>query len=174
MVFLYAYRVGRVPLFYFVRIHAQLSLKDRLTRIIEPLIRFRRLELVDVVFSKGSGRGVLKVTIDQDLGVSIDDCTAVSREISALLDVEDIVPGSYALEVSSPGLDRPLKSLEDFMRFSGRLAKVTMAEQVGDKKFLVGRILRVEGENVVLECGGDLTIAVPFNNIKKARLEVEF
>jgi len=151
-----------------------LSLKDRLTKVIEPLIRFRRLELVDVVFSKGSGRGLLKVIIDHDHGVGIDDCTAVSREISALLDVEDIVPGSYALEVSSPGLDRPLKSLEDFMRFSGRLAKVTMAEQVDDKKFLVGRILRVEGESVVLECDGDLTIAVPFNNIKKARLEVEF
>lgn len=151
-----------------------MSLKDRLTKVIEPLIRFRRLELVDVVFSKGSGRGLLKVIIDHDHGVGIDDCTAVSREISALLDVEDIVPGSYALEVSSPGLDRPLKSLEDFMRFSGRLAKVTMAEQVDDKKFLVGRILRVEGESVVLECDGDLTIAVPFNNIKKARLEVEF
>jgi len=151
-----------------------LSLKDRLTGLIEPIIRFRGLELVDLTFSKGSGRAVLKVIIDQDLGVSIDDCTAVSREISALLDVEDIVPGSYALEVSSPGLDRPLKSLEDFMRFSGRLAKVTMVEPVDGKKFIVGRVLKVAGGDVVLECDGDVTVAVPFNNIKKARLEVEF
>ncbi len=151
-----------------------MSLTERITDIIEPVIRFRKLELVDVVFFKGSSRGVLKVTIDHDLGVGIDDCTAVSREISALLDVEDIVPGSYALEVSSPGLDRPLKSLEDFMRFAGKVAKVTMAEPVSDKRSIVGRILRVEGESVVLESDGDIAIAVPFNKIKKARLEVEF
>ncbi len=151
-----------------------MSLTERITDIIEPVIRFRKLELVEVVFSKGSSRGVLKVIIDHDLGVGIDDCTAVSREISALLDVEDIVPGSYALEVSSPGLDRPLKSLEDFMRFAGKLAKVTMFEPVSDKRSLIGRILRVEGESVVLESDGDITIAVPFNKIKKARLEVEF
>lgn len=151
-----------------------MSLIERITDIIEPVIRFRKLELVEIVFSKGSSRGVLKVIIDHDLGVGIDDCTAVSREISALLDVEDIVPGSYALEVSSPGLDRPLKSLEDFMRFAGKLAKVTMAEPVSDKRSLVGRILRVEGESVVLESDGDIAITVPFNKIKKARLEVEF
>jgi len=157
-----------------MRIYVQLSLIERITDIIEPVIRFRKLELVEIVFSKGSSRGVLKVIIDHDLGVGIDDCTAVSREISALLDVEDIVPGSYALEVSSPGLDRPLKSLEDFMRFAGKLAKVTMAEPVSDKRSLVGRILRVEGESVVLESDGDIAITVPFNKIKKARLEVEF
>ena len=153
---------------------AELSLKDRLIELIEPVLRIRQFELVDMIFSRGSGQGLLRVTIDSDLGVSVGDCATVSREISALLDVEDIVPGTYALEVSSPGLDRPLKRLEDFMRFSGRLAKVTLAKRVNDKKIFVGRILRVEDENIVLECDGAPTIIIPFNNIKKARLEVEF
>ena len=153
---------------------SEMAIEDSLRDLIEPVLRFRRMELVELSFAMGSGRGVLKVIIDQEGGVSVEDCASVSREISALLDVEDAVVGSYTLEVSSPGLDRPLKELEDFLRFAGRLAKVTFSEPVDGRKFVIGRILRVDGEEVVLDAGDGRTVVVAFGNIRKARLEVEF
>lgn len=152
----------------------EIVLQDRLRDLIEPVLRFRRMELVELTFSGGSGGGLLKVIIDQELGVSVEDCAAVSREISALLDVEDAVAGSYTLEVSSPGLDRPLKGLQDFLRFAGRLARVTFLEPVDGRKFIIGRILRVDGQDVVLDAGEGRTVVVAYGNIRKARLEVEF
>lgn len=149
-------------------------LEDRLRDLIEPVLRFRRMDLVELSFAGGSRGGILKVIIDQEGGISIEDCASVSREVSALLDVEDAVPGSYTLEVSSPGLDRPLKGLQDFLRFAGRLAKVTFMEPVDGRTFIIGRILRVDGEDVVLDAGEGRTVVVAYGNIKKARLEVEF
>ena len=151
-------------------------IEEKLREVVEAAIRFERFELVDLTFSKGSGRGLLRIVIDREgTGVSVEDCANISRELSAILDVEDVIPGSYVLEVSSPGLDRPLRNPGEYLRFAGRLAKVTLEKPLEDKRaVLVGRIVRVEGDRVVLEDGKDRTVSVAFADIKKARLEVEF
>jgi len=149
-------------------------LEERLIELVEPILRFRRLELVELTFQRGSGRGRLRIVIDEEKGVSVEECAEVSREVSALLDVEDVVPGSYVLEVSSPGLDRPLRRKEDFLRFAGRLARVTLAEPRGGQGLLIGRIRRVEGDDVVLETEGGELVTLPYAGIRRARLEVEY
>lgn len=140
----------------------------------ESILRFERFELVELSFGRGSGRGLLKLVIDREDGVSVEDCATISRELSAVLDVEDLIPGSYTLEVSSPGLDRPLMSLSDFLRFAGRLAKVTLEEAMDNQKVFIGRIMRVEDGNIILDVAGKGTVTIPYQNVKKARLEVEF
>jgi len=149
-------------------------LEHKLRELTESILRFEQFELVDLSFSRGSGGGLLRIVMDRDGGVSVEDCAMVSRELSAVLDVEDLIPGRYILEVSSPGLDRPLKGLADFMKFGGRLAKVTLHEAVDGQKVLTGRIMRVEGENVLLDLPGKGTLTLRYSNVKKARLEVEF
>jgi len=149
-------------------------LEKKLMELAESILRFERFELVELSFGRGSGRGLLKLVIDREDGVSVEDCATISRELSAVLDVEDLIPGSYTLEVSSPGLDRPLMSLSDFLRFAGRLAKVTLEEAMDNQKVFIGRIMRVEDGNVILDVAGKGTVTIPYQNVKKARLEVEF
>jgi len=131
------------------------------------------VELVDVQLL-GSGPGqILRVTIDREGGVSLEDCQRVSRELEALLDVEDPIPGRYTLEVSSPGLDRPLKKREDFVKYRGRKARVVLRSAIDDRSFLVGRIAGVEGDDVLLDTGRK-KVRIPLADIKSSRLEIEF
>lgn len=136
------------------------------------------VELDDVELPGQVGRMIVRVTIDSDDGIGISDCEEVSRQLEALLDVEDPIPGSYTLEVSSPGLDRPLRKKKDFERFTGRLARVVTKEKIDNKTFFVGRISGIDGESVLLLLKGkagvaDRVIEVPFDKISKARLEIE-
>ena len=125
---------------------------------------------------------VLRVQIDRlgpaataEESVSVEDCALVSRDLSAVLDVEDIVPTAYTLEVSSPGLDRPLRRTDDYRRFAGRRAKVVMREAVDGQTFFKGRLGGTEGESDVLIDGDDgRRHRVPFGIIIRANLEVEF
>ncbi len=132
------------------------------------------VELVDVELLGQIGRMIVRVTIDSDKGIGIKDCEGVSRQLESLLDVEDPIPGSYTLEVTSPGLDRPLRSLEDFSRFKGRLARVVTREPIENQTFFVGRIETVEGETVGLSLEGGKEVKIPYEFISKARLEIEF
>ncbi len=101
-----------------------------LHKMIEPGIRALGYELVDVEYAPVSGRNLLRIYIDRPKGITVDDCTVVSRQVSAVLDVEDPISEAYTLEVSSPGLDRPLVRREDFERFAGAPIKVRMREAV--------------------------------------------
>ncbi len=139
----------------------------------EEVLQTTDLSLEDIELLGSPGRLILRVTIDSPRGVSINDCERISRQLEALLDIEDPIPGSYTLEVSSPGLDRPLKKIEDFVRFSGRLVRVSTTEKIANQTFFVGRIRAVEADNVVLEVRGKL-VKIPYGVIKKANLEVEF
>jgi ribosome maturation factor RimP len=143
-----------------------------------------RLEIFDIQFRR-EGRGmVLRIRIDrpwsESLGstanesVSIEDCASVSRDLSAIFDVEDIVPGAYTLEVSSPGLDRPLRSAADYRRFSGRRAKLVMREAVDGQTFFKGRLGGMDGERAVVETDDGRRHLVPIGVITRANLEVEF
>ena len=130
------------------------------------------LELVEVQYRREQSGWLLRLIIDKQDGVSLEDCAAVSREISQLLDIEDFVDQAYNLEVSSPGLNRPLKSMADFERFTGRKAKIKTIEPIAGEHVFIGRIKKTEGETIILEIGRK-EVTIPFSQVARARLEVE-
>ena len=139
------------------------------------------LELFDVQFRREASGMVLRVQIDRpgpaataDESVSVEDCAKVSRDLSAILDVEDVVPTEYVLEVSSPGLDRPLRRPEDYERFAGRRAKLVMREKVDGQGYFKGQLGGLENGHVLIEGEDRRTHRVPLDVITKAHLEVEF
>jgi ribosome maturation factor RimP len=139
----------------------------------ERVARSEGLEVVDVEWKVGKQR-FLRVYLDKPEGVSHGDCERVSQQLSVILDVEDLVPGpSYVLEVSSPGLDRKLRRPEEYQRFAGRLARISLNEPVENSKFFEGRLAGYEGGMVRLEVQGRV-ITLPFSVIRKANLVVEF
>ncbi|MGB2768379.1 MAG: ribosome maturation factor RimP [Candidatus Zixiibacteriota bacterium] len=120
---------------------------------IKPVVEEENLELVDMEFSGVGPASVLRVYVDRSTGVTVDQCAHLSRKIGDLLDMDDLIPGRYRLEVSSPGLDRPLVSGADFKRKIGKKVKVFFKESVDGKTELVGEIKNLKGENVVLQLG---------------------
>jgi len=139
------------------------------------------LEIFDVQLRREASGMVLRVRIDRpgpaattDESVSVEDCANVSRELSAILDVEDLVPTAYTLEVSSPGLDRPLRGADDYRRFAGRRAKLVVREAIDGQGFFRGRLGGIDGGDVILEAEDGRTRRVPIGAISRANLEVEF
>jgi len=139
------------------------------------------LEIFDVQFRREAPGMILRVQIDRpgpaaraEDSVSVEDCARVSRDMSAILDVEEMVPIAYTLEVSSPGLDRPLRRPDDYSRFAGRRAKIVMRERVDGQGFFKGRLGGVEGSDVLIEGDDRRTHRVPLHLITRANLEVEF
>lgn len=139
------------------------------------------LELFDVSYDREGGTFVLRVVLDRpgpsataEDSVSLEHCARVSEELSAVLDVEDVVPDAYTLEVSSPGLDRPLRTRDDFQRFAGRLAKIVTAEPIARQTAFAGHLRGVEGDDVLFENEGGRMVRLPIGLIRRARLEVEF
>jgi ribosome maturation factor RimP len=135
----------------------------------------------DVVMRRERGNDVLRVVLDRpgsgatpEDSVSITDCERVSQELSTILDVEDLLPDSYTLEVSSPGLDRPLRDARDYLRFAGRLAKLVTREPVNRQTAFAGRLRGMDGEDVLFENEGGKLVRLPLALISRARLEVEF
>jgi ribosome maturation factor RimP len=139
------------------------------------------LDIFDVQFRR-EGRGmVLRVRLDRpgasataEDSVGVDDCAAVSRDLSAILDVEDIVPTAYTLEVSSPGLDRPLRGADDYRRFTGRFAKLVMREAVDGQTYFKGRLGGMSDGDVLIDGEDGRRHRVPIGVITRANLEVEF
>jgi ribosome maturation factor RimP len=139
------------------------------------------LEIFDVQFRREAGGMILRIQIDRpgpaataEESVSVEDCANVSRELSAILDVEDIVPSAYTLEVSSPGLDRPLRSVDDFRRFTGRRARVVTREPVDGQTFLRGTLGGADDRHVLIDAEDHKRHRVPIDAIRRANLEVEF
>jgi ribosome maturation factor RimP len=140
-----------------------------LRTMIEPGIRALGYELVDVEYAPVSGRNLLRIYIDRPKGITVDDCTAVSRQVSAVLDVEDPISEAYTLEVSSPGLDRPLVRREDFERFAGAPIKVRMREAVLERRNFKGTLVGVEGDAIVVDVDQE-RYRLPIARIERARL----
>jgi len=139
------------------------------------------VEIFDVQFRREAGGMVLRVQIDRpgpaataEECVSVEDCARVSRDLSAVLDVEDVIPVAYTLEVSSPGLDRPLRTADDFTRFKGRRAKLVVKPPVDGQGFFKGRIGGVDGNDVLMDGDDGKQHRVPRAFITRANLEVEF
>lgn len=120
----------------------------------------------------GKGKLLLRVIIDKEGGVTLNDCERFSKSFGALVDVEGLFPGSYTLEVSSPGLDRPLRGIDDFKKNAGKLARIVTDEKIENQKFFIGRILEAGNDSVKLWVN-EREIDIPFNKISRARLEVE-
>src|SRR5215471_1601112 len=139
------------------------------------------LEIFDVQYRREGTGMILRVQIDRpgpaasaEESVSVDDCANVSRDLSAILDVEDVVPASYTLEVSSPGLDRPLRRAEDYQRFAGRRAKLVMREPVDGQSYFKGLLGGLDGTDVLIDAEDGKRHRVPLAVVTRAHLEVEF
>ncbi|HKM39964.1 MAG TPA: ribosome maturation factor RimP [bacterium] len=143
------------------------------TDLIEPIIEQEQLELVDVTYSKEGGRFFLRVFIDKPKGISIDDCERVSVLVSTLLDQHDPIPQSYVLEISSPGLDRPLKHRRDCERFRGKKVKISMYAPVKGRRRLTGVLLGFKDGHMRLKLENEDTVSVPWEAIAQARLVAE-
>ena len=142
----------------------------RVEELIAPSLEALGFELVRVRFG-GPGRPTLQIMIEREdrEALTVDDCASASKAISALLDVEDPIGGAYNLEISSPGLDRPLTRIGDFERFAGFEAKIEVTVSVDGRKRLRGQVLGVENGNVRIS-RDEGSHSVPFETIKKAKL----
>ena len=154
---------------------------DRVREVARPVAAGYGLEIFEVQFRREGGGMVLRVLIDRpgpaaraEESVSVEDCAKVSRDLSALLDVEDVVAAAYTLEVSSPGLDRPLRNFDDYRRFAGRRAKVVMREPVDGQAYFKGRLDGVEAGAVMIVGEDGRRHRIPVDLITRANLEVEF
>ena len=145
---------------------------DRVRAIILPIVLNEGMEVVDIEYRRESGGWVLRVILDKEGGVTLDDCTRVSQEAGRSLDVEDIIPTSYTLEVSSPGLTRPLKTERDFMKYLHRLVKVKTVDPIGNRRQFKGRLLKVSENGVEIQVEGRI-FQIPLANVAKANLEVD-
>lgn len=142
------------------------------TELIQPLF-IDGLELVDVTFTKEGNSWYLRIFIDKPGGIGIEDCQSVSREIEHILDENDPIPQSYILEVSSPGIERPLKKSADYERFSGSLVNINTYAPIEGKKNLRGRLNGLRGSDIVLDVNGS-EIIIPLEQVAGAHLEAEF
>jgi ribosome maturation factor RimP len=147
---------------------------ERIEEILAPVLEQQGLELVEITLRVEGGRWILRITIDREEGVQVHHCTAVSRELSVHLDVEDLIPVKYYLEVSSPGLDRPLKDEKDFERFAGRLVKIKTIRSVSGRKKISGTIEGIEDGVVRILLEEGITLEVPVEDISSARLDYKF
>jgi ribosome maturation factor RimP len=156
----------------------QENVVSRVTGLVEPLVASLGLELVDVEYRQEGRAMVLRLSVDREGGVSLDDCAQVSRELSEILDVEDFIQGYYTLEVSSPGLNRPLKKTADYERYRGRLVRVKTFELLPDdagnpRKTFLGELLGLDGMNVRIKLKEGQTAVIPLDMVAKANLEFE-
>jgi ribosome maturation factor RimP len=147
---------------------------DRVRDLVEEVVEAARYELVDLEL-KGAGRDrVLRVFVDKEGGISHRDCELISEQIGTILDVEDPIPFSYTLEISSPGLDRKLTKHSDFTRFQGRQVKVRTRVPLDNQKVFRGRLLGLAGEALRLEVEHKGIMEIPREIVREARLEVDW
>ncbi len=148
------------------------EIEQKVGELVEPLTDYNGLELVLVEFVKGPRGNILRLVIDKQGGVTLDDCSRLSRVVSDLLDVHDPVPGSYNLEVSSPGINRPLVKAEDYERFSGQKVFVRTSEPVDGRRKFKGLLRGVSDQDEVIIDASGQEFFLPLGLIKKARLDI--
>lgn len=147
--------------------------KETLEALIQPIAEAMGLELWGVEFIVHRKSSVLRIYIDRENGVGLEDCEQLSRQLSAVLDVEDPIPGEYTLEVSSPGLDRPLYSLSQYRRFIGETIDVKLRFPYEARRKYKGTLKAIEADDVILMVD-DHEYLFPFEGIEKARLVPRF
>lgn len=144
-------------------------LRETLAKLLRPVVEGLGYECWEIEYSPGRGHGVVRVYIDAAAGITVEDCERVSRAVSEALDAADPVPGQYTLEVSSPGLERPLRTAEQFARFEGEQVFVEMAQAVDARRRFKGRLIATAGGVIEVEVDGRRH-ALPLSGIRKAHL----
>ena len=140
--------------------------------LLEPVLEQKGIDLVDIKYGIGGRRGYLRIFIDKEDGVTVDDCADISRELGILLDVQNIIRKSYTLEVSSPGLNRPLKDAKDYQRFRGKKVKIKTKINLYERNVFVGDLIDFINDIASIGVHGK-TYFIPFNDIEKAHLEFD-
>jgi len=151
-----------------------MKLKTELHDQLAKLVAGEGLELVAVETTGGGSRTTLRLVVDGPKGVSLDDCASVSRQASALLDVEDPFSHAYTLEVSSPGLDRKLYGPGDYARFAGHRVKIRMKPSFREHRLVVGVLTGLDGDLVEVQPDGHESLRLPLDEVHEARLEVDW
>jgi len=146
---------------------------DRVRAMAESILLDERMELVDIEYRRESKGWVLRLTLDKEGGVTLDDCTRISQEVGRSLDVDDFIQAPYTLEVSSPGLTRPLKTEKDFMKYLDSLIKVKTVDPLENRRQFTGRLLGVSENRIEMEVDGEI-FQIPLSNVAKAHLEVDW
>ena len=169
---------GLCPLFYFAVImnSNNQTYRQKIIELVTPVIASEQMELIDVECLRMRSRWLVRIYMDKEGGVTLDDCAAISNQVGDLLDVHDIPPGPYNLEVSSPGLDRPLTRDKDFIQYRGSKVKIRVNEIIEGKRnfrgLLVDFLREGEKETLVVDEGGK-RYYIPRENVAKANLEYE-
>jgi len=143
-------------------------------RLAEPLLEAEGMSLVDIQWNRRGRRWVLTLFLEKEGGVSLDDCAQISRQVGKRIEVDNLIGHAYTLEVSSPGLDRPLRTLADYERFHEHLVRIITTIPIQGRSTLVGRLKGVEGQIVLVQDERAGIVPVPMTQIKHARLEIEF
>jgi ribosome maturation factor RimP len=145
----------------------------RVTELIQPLLEAHGVELVELQYARPKrGRATLRLFLEQPEGITLEVLTRINRVVGQLLEVHDVIPGSYTLEVSSPGLTRALKQPEDYRRYTGRLVRITTRTPWQGRQVHRGILQGLEDETVCLQAG-ETTIRIPLAEIAKARLDLD-
>jgi ribosome maturation factor RimP len=151
-----------------------MGVQRALQELVQDVVEGQGYELVEVEFKQAGNHSLLRIYIDKPDGVSIRDCELVSHQLGTVLDVEDLIPFSYTLEVSSPGLDRKLVKETDYARFEGKLAKIQTRIPLQHQKVFRGRLKGIEDGKIVLESSGGQRIEIPLDVVKESRLEFDW
>ena len=151
----------------------RVNIVELVTTWVEEIVQDTDVELVDVEYVKEHQDWILRIFIDKEGGVDLDDCAKVSGLLDKKLDAEDPIPGAYSLEVSSPGLERPLKKATDYVRFAGRQVQIRTYSGIHGRKRFEGTLEGFENDNVLLKWEGE-TIEIPLELVAKANLAMEF
>ena len=166
--------MGSARFFYFGNMgfeERKQQIEARVSELIEPIVMYNQMELVCVEYVKGPRGPVLRLVIDRTGGVTLDDCTRISRVAGDVLDVHDPVPGSYNLEVSSPGINRPLVKEKDYERFAGEKVLIRTACAVDGRRKFKGILKGLRDGKVIVETSAE-EFALPLEDIAKARLNI--
>ena len=146
---------------------------EHLVALIEPIVEGLGYECVGIEYNPHPRHGMLRIYIDSENGILVDDCTKVSHQLSGMLDVEDPIQGEYQLEVSSPGEDRPFFKLSQFEKYIGGTVNISLFKPIDKRRKITGLIQAVDGDDVML-VEGEQTLKVPFQAMSKARLVPEY
>lgn len=142
---------------------------ELIEKLVTPVLESSGYQLVDLEFDKDMGRRILRLYIDKDGGITLDNCTEISHALSAFLDVEDPLPGAYLLEVSSPGIERPLRFPKDFVRFAGETIKLSTVEPIDGRQNYRGILIGSDAQTITMNVDGK-EYTIPFSALAKARI----
>jgi ribosome maturation factor RimP len=154
--------------------HMRQEVVSKIEEIAQRVAASDGIEVVEVEGKGGGGNQLVRISIDKPDGVTHADCELVSQQVSTILDVENVVPGHYTLEVSSPGVERKLLKPNDYIRFQGKKAKIVLREPVENQRQLQGTLAGLENGTVSLDIGAGRVLRFPLNQVERANLKFEW